>query len=338
MVKKREWFLIILPLFFTWGIDRLSKMWAESLRGVEFHGPLGFVLHHNHGAMLGLFSDLPAVLRIVSLSTGGAFLLCTFGILQYILPIRSIKLRAGMSFLLGGILGNVTDRILFGYVVDFILLGSPEKASPAFNLADALQWVGYGMIVWALQQESENLWPSSNTRKANWVNLKFQLRYIFTMVGIGLGFATIAGVYSYTFLRVTIIELIGHNQAILRQYLWPFVITFMMVSMIFSFIMFLTGRLLSQRIAGPIYAFEKYMEDALAGKLRPLKLRAGDEMKHLEELAIRINEELLKRHNEHISAKILQLEHMSSYDGELKSDLLPTGSDPLFKRPSKKQG
>lgn len=273
-------------------------MLAENITGVHFYGPFGLVLHHNHGAMLGLFSDLPAVLRIVSLSTGGAFLLCAFAIIQYILPIKSLMLRSGMSILLGGILGNVTDRILYGYVVDFLLLGSPQNSTPAFNLADVLQWVGYGMIVLALIKEGDILWPADNSRKAYWVNLKFQLRYCFILISVGMGFATIAGVYTYTYLRVTIMELVGHNTKIMDQYLIPFVLTFLLVSFGFAVILFLVGRILSQRIAGPLYAFEKFLEDLAAGKPRQLRLRAKDEFKHLEELGEKILNEMLARYPE----------------------------------------
>ena len=150
-MKKRDWLLVIAPLMFTWFIDRITKIWASSLVGYHDYGFVGFTLHHNHGAMLGLFSDLPPVLRIVSLSTGGAFLTFTYFIIQYLLPIRSIPLRAGMSMLLGGILGNVSDRIVWGYVVDFLVFRYDRFTSPAMNLADVLQWVGYFLIVYALK-------------------------------------------------------------------------------------------------------------------------------------------------------------------------------------------
>ncbi|MGZ3798483.1 MAG: signal peptidase II, partial [Pseudobdellovibrionaceae bacterium] len=95
-MRKRDWFLVTLPLIVTWLIDRLSKMASMDLQNAVTHGPVSFILHHNHGAMLGLFSELPAVLRIVSLSTGGAFLLCSYVIVQYLLPIRSLMLRSGL--------------------------------------------------------------------------------------------------------------------------------------------------------------------------------------------------------------------------------------------------
>ncbi|MDX9730430.1 MAG: signal peptidase II [Bdellovibrionales bacterium] len=293
-LRRIDWTLVLLPLFLTWGIDQGTKAWAEGIRGLQFYGPFGLVLHHNHGAMLGLFSDLPAVLRIVTLSTGGAFLIFSFAFIQYLLPIKSLLLRSGMSVLLGGILGNVTDRIVNGYVIDFLLIGSPERASPAFNMADALQWVGYAMIAIALIRESEILWPADNTRKRMWVNLKFQLRYCFILTGVGLGFALNAGVFSYTFLRVTIIDLVGTNQKLLDHYLLPFVLTFIIVSLSFAAVLFLVGRVLSSRIAGPLYAFEKFLDDLAAGRPRPLRLRAGDEFRHLEHIAARLSQQLIE--------------------------------------------
>lgn len=291
-MRKIDWLLVIVPLFATWGIDRVTKIWALTLQGLHFYGPLGFILHHNHGAMLGLFSDANPVLRVVSLSTGGAFLLFFFVIIQYLLPIKSLTLRSGLSILLGGILGNVSDRIIYGHVIDFILLGSPERASPAFNMADALQWVGYAMIAYALIRESDVLWPENDTRKRLWVNVRFQLRYCFILMAIGLGFAAIAGTYSYTFLRVTIIDFGGYNQRVLDSYMMPFIISFVAVSFIFAASLFLIGRILSARIAGPLYAFEKFLDDLAAGKPRALRLRAGDEFKHLEQIAARLTQQI----------------------------------------------
>lgn len=299
-MKKRDWvYFVILPLFITWGLDRVSKMWAENLQGFEFHGPIGTVLHHNHGAILGLFSNLPPVLRIVSLSTGGAFLIFTFFTLQYLLPIRSSLLRSGMSVLLGGILGNVTDRIVWGYVIDFLVIGTREAFTPfVFNVADVLQWVGYGMIVIALVKDGKILWPEQNLRKSYWINPKYQLNYCAKLVGFGISFAIIAGVYSYTFMKVAIQSLVGEKAAANDQFLIPFVFTFIAVSATFNILLFMVGLILSHRAAGPVYAFEKFLEDLIEGKTRNLKLRAGDDFTHLEELAKELTDKLHKKNHQ----------------------------------------
>jgi signal peptidase II len=291
-MKKHEWLIVFLPLAATWSIDRITKMWAVGLDGIKSFGYLGFVLHHNPGAMLGLFSELPPVLRVVSLSTGGAFLVCTYGLIQYLLPIKSLTLRSGMSILLGGILGNVTDRILWGHVVDFIVIGNVQISSPAFNLADALQWVGYALIVSAIVREGELLWPENNARKVYWINPKFQLKYCFLLLGMGLGISLISLVFSYTYLRVTMIELVGTNQLLLDKFLIPYAMTFSILAIGFSAGLFAVGKVISHKIAGPIYAFEKYAQDLIEGKDRSFKLRTKDEFKELEALALKIREKL----------------------------------------------
>ena len=290
-MSRRDWFVVIIPLISVWVLDRVTKIWATGISGITSHGPLHFALHHNHGAMMGLFSELPGVLRIVTLSTGGAFLLCTYAIIQYMLPIRSMQLRMGLSILLGGILGNVADRIGWGFVVDFIVLGTPTLSSPAFNIADAVQWIGYLMIVLAIVREGDVLWPENSTRHTYWVDRKFQLKYSFFLFGVASALGVVGCVFSYTYFRVTITELVGNNQYLLNKFLWPFVIAFTLIFLTFALILFALGKYLSHRIAGPIYAFEKSLKDILGGNTeRRLRLRSADEFKHLEELTNQVRE------------------------------------------------
>jgi signal peptidase II len=200
-----------------------------------------------------------------------------------------------MSFLLGGILGNVTDRIIWGRVADFIIFSTSNFTSPAFNLADALQWVGYVVIVYCLFREGRSLWPEQNARKTYFINPKFQLRYSLKLMSFGFFFAIISGTLSYTYLKVTITELVGMAPQIENRFLTNFVITYVIVSLTFSIILFFVGVMLSHRAAGPVYAFEKFLEDMLKGNARPLKLRTGDEFQHLEELAERVAKELSQK-------------------------------------------
>ncbi len=292
-MKKHEWLIVFLPLIFTWFVDYITKKWASAMLEPQDYGFLHFILHHNPGAMLGLFSDLPPELRIVSLSTGGAFLFCTYALIQYLLPIKSLTLRSGLSTLLGGILGNVTDRIMYGHVVDFIVFRVGNIMSPAFNLADALQWVGYGLIVYSIIKEGNLLWPEFNARRQFWINPRFQLKYCFFLMGVGFGLGLISVVFSYTYLRVTMIELTGDNRLILDKFLIPFTITFTMIIVGFCIGLFTVGKIISHKIAGPIYAFEKFMTDTMEGKNRPFKLRTKDEFKHLEAIAMQFQKYLI---------------------------------------------
>lgn len=287
LMKKKDLFYVVAPLLAVWTIDRLTKIWAIGYAGPAF-GPIAILVRHNPGAMLGIFSDLPALLRIVSLSTGGAFLLFSFLIIQYLLPPNTLLLRAAFSTLLGGILGNVADRIFSGYVVDFIVLRIGSYSSPSFNLADALQWVGYFLAIYCLVKDGKRLWPDLNLRKSYLVNAQFQLTYSLKLTAFALSFAIIAGTLSYTFMKVTVQELVGNTHAG-DHFLISYLITYSIVSTIFCLIIFFTGIALSHRAAGPLFAFERFLDDLFQGKNSSLKLRGGDEFKHLEKLADKLS-------------------------------------------------
>lgn len=294
MMSKRKWLLVYLTVLVIFGLDQASKSWAvNNIHQLEMHGFWGLVLHRNPGAILGTFSNLPPLLRVVSLSTAGAFLIFLFGILQYLLPKSLMTLRLGMSILLGGILGNVWDRMTSGAVIDFILVQLFDWTSPAFNVADALQWVGYAMIVYTLLTKAHEIWPDRNERRTLWINPSFQLKYCFILSLIGLSFAIVSGVFSYSYLQITIDDLVfGSPKAMEERFLIPFFQTYLIMTSVFLLGLFVLGRILSHRIAGPLYAFEKYLEDIIDGKARNLKLRAGDEFKHLEEVAEKIQRKL----------------------------------------------
>lgn len=304
MLKKREWFLIALAFFLTWAVDRYTKLYALNLVGIKNYGSLILSLHFNPGAMLGLFSQLPPVLRVVTLSTGGAFLIFTFLILQYIIPSKALGLRVGMALLLGGIIGNVTDRIVWGHVVDFISFRFRTWGSPVFNLADAIQWIGHGLVMVGLVRHAETFWPEVNTRKTSWVNLRFQLKYCFILMAVGLGIGCVAGTFAYTYLRVSLLALTNNNVVLTDQYLQPFIFSFAAIAGIFMWILFIVGKVISLRVAGPVYAFEKYIEDLIQGHVRPFKLRKSDEFQELNDLSSQIKSHLDASRTERDSLKI----------------------------------
>lgn len=291
-MKRKDWVLHFLIILAIVVIDQVTKAIAEStITSLDFWGPFGLVLHYNPGAMLGTFSDLPPILRVVSLSTGGAFLFFIYLAIQYLISRPAKLLRYGMSILLGGIIGNVLDRIMAGAVVDFLLLRAFGKTTAAFNIADAVQWVGYVMIVVCLIRDGNIFWPEKESRKKVWVNPHFQLKYILTALGLAVGFILIMGVFFYTYLKVTIDSLAGGTASLMEpRFLTPFLITFSVVALGFLLMVFILARILSHRVAGPLYAFEKFIDDLLVGKSKTLKLRNGDEFKHLEELAVKLKE------------------------------------------------
>jgi signal peptidase II len=60
---------------------------------------------------------------------------------------RSLWIMVVLGMILAGTLGNLTDRLRLGYVVDFISVGIGETRFPTFNVADASVVVGIGLLV-----------------------------------------------------------------------------------------------------------------------------------------------------------------------------------------------
>jgi signal peptidase II len=59
-----------------------------------------------------------------------------------------------LSLILGGALGNVLDRVMYGAVVDFIDLYYANWHWPAFNIADSAICIGAALIIWGELRKS----------------------------------------------------------------------------------------------------------------------------------------------------------------------------------------
>lgn len=62
-------------------------------------------------------------------------------------PANRVFARYGFALVVGGAIGNLIDRIMNGYVVDYILFHLPTWSFAVFNLADAFITIGAGLII-----------------------------------------------------------------------------------------------------------------------------------------------------------------------------------------------
>jgi len=60
---------------------------------------------------------------------------------------RQILARIGFTLVLGGAVGNLIDRAIYGHVIDYVLFHTPVWSFAIFNLADAFITVGAGLVV-----------------------------------------------------------------------------------------------------------------------------------------------------------------------------------------------
>ena len=63
------------------------------------------------------------------------------------LPVAEVRARLALALILGGAAGNVIDRMVYGYVIDFIDVYYESWHWPAFNIADAAIFVGACLLL-----------------------------------------------------------------------------------------------------------------------------------------------------------------------------------------------
>jgi signal peptidase II len=134
-------------------VDQSSKAWA--VRRLRFRdvtvlsGVLDFVYAENRGIAFG------------QLQEGGTFgrwffvvlaSLAAFAVLFYFFrtPRNDDRILGACALLLAGIVGNLTDRVRLGFVIDFILLHAGQYHWPTFNVADASITIGALLLAFDL--------------------------------------------------------------------------------------------------------------------------------------------------------------------------------------------
>ena len=130
--------------------DQLSKLAASGC--LEYEQPwrvlafLDLTLHHNSGAAFSFLSGAGGWQRwlLSGLAVAVSALLLQW--LRRLPPARRL-LAAGLALVLGGALGNLVDRLLHGYVVDFISVHYRDWYFPTFNVADAAISVGAALVI-----------------------------------------------------------------------------------------------------------------------------------------------------------------------------------------------
>lgn len=142
--------LIIVAL--NLGCDQVSKVVAR--QNIEFYEQIvvikdRFVLTkvENTGAFLSAGSNLPEFIRIILLTVLPIVVLM-YG-LFYLYVNRNLPrlLQVGVCFLIGGGMGNIYDRIVYGSVTDFVHLDLVLFRTGIFNLADVSIMIGIGLML-----------------------------------------------------------------------------------------------------------------------------------------------------------------------------------------------
>jgi signal peptidase II len=137
-------FLIIAA--FVIALDQISKLWVRSHLGlyetVPVIGCLNLTYVRNTGSAFGLFANQAFLLTLVAIVG-----LITILLFYRYISRSSILGISALGLVFGGAIGNLIDRLRFGYVTDFVDVRLWRDFHwPAFNVADSAITVGSIML------------------------------------------------------------------------------------------------------------------------------------------------------------------------------------------------
>jgi signal peptidase II len=146
-LKNLHWLWLGVVVFV---LDQWSKTYFERLldhgQSIDLLPVFSWTLAYNTGAAFSFLHDAGGwqrwffIVLAISVCSGMVVWLSR-------LPANARWLMAGIGLLVGGALGNVYDRFMLGYVIDFIHVHYQSWHFPAFNVADCGITVGAALLV-----------------------------------------------------------------------------------------------------------------------------------------------------------------------------------------------
>jgi signal peptidase II len=124
-------------------MDSMGYGWANRIEVLPF---FNFLYVHNYGAAFSFLSDASGWQRWFF--TGIAFVICSLLIYWMRKSSAEDKItNIAYAAIIGGAIGNVFDRLVHGFVIDYLDFYWGHYHWPAFNLADAAICIGAALIV-----------------------------------------------------------------------------------------------------------------------------------------------------------------------------------------------
>ena len=148
--------LIILSIF----LDQFSKFWIrnniESYNEIELIGSFFTLIRvENSGAFLGMGSELSNIPKLILLIIFPIVVLVAVSIYTYIDKKLDNLSLIGFSFIIGGGIANIFDRIVYGSVTDFLYINLGFFKTGIFNIADLSVTTGLILILIASFKKTE---------------------------------------------------------------------------------------------------------------------------------------------------------------------------------------
>ena len=150
--RRKRNILITIIVLLAIAFDQISKVWVrnnfESYIETSIVGDIFTLIKvENTGAFLGMGSELPETLRVLLLIVLPVIVLVGITIYTYLDKSLDKTSIIGFSLIIGGGIGNIFDRIVYGSVTDFLYLNFEFFKTGIFNIADLSVTTGMILIL-----------------------------------------------------------------------------------------------------------------------------------------------------------------------------------------------
>jgi signal peptidase II len=130
------------PIIYTTFLVILDQITKYLFTNKEYLiGSIGIKYVENTGAAFSIFQNQTIILSIISL-------IAVILIIKYY---KTFKVKLPLILLLSGTLGNLIDRVILGYVRDFIAI----SIWPTFNIADSCITIGVIWLIYEMHKEEK---------------------------------------------------------------------------------------------------------------------------------------------------------------------------------------
>lgn len=138
--------LSVIVLAFDQATKWAMVSWLSLYETVSVMPYFNLTMAHNYGAAFSFLADAGGWQRWFFI---GLASLISIVLLVWLAKLKPhAKLEAiSLSLILGGAIGNVLDRIVHGYVIDFLDVYIGINHWPAFNIADSAIFIGAGLLI-----------------------------------------------------------------------------------------------------------------------------------------------------------------------------------------------
>ena len=148
-MKRKSYLIAVLILILDQATKWLASARLDGHEAIEIiPGYLRLSFIRNSGVAFGLFTEVQSAWKPIILSLLAVAAIIVIVVYSRRMTSSRILLRVALAIIMGGILGNLVDRLVHGSVVDFIEFHVHESFYwPTFNVADSAITIGIALLL-----------------------------------------------------------------------------------------------------------------------------------------------------------------------------------------------